>query len=69
MNSLLSKRFPVAEKVERLPNVSGQDIIYKMSNGKNKTIKHVQLAITTKRKKESRPMMDSLNITQFLMMK
>ena len=32
-----------------------------MSNGKTKTIKHVQLSITTKRKTGSRLMLDSLN--------
>ena len=41
MNLLLSKSFPVAERVERMSNSLGEDIIYNMSNGKTKTIKHV----------------------------
>ena len=61
MNSLLSKSFPVAERVERLSSSLGQDIIYNMSNGKAKAIKQVQLGITTKRKTGSRLMLDSLN--------
>ena len=61
MNSLLSKSFPVAERVERLSSSLGQDIIYNMSNGKTKAIKQVQLGITTKRKTGSRLMLDSLN--------
>ena len=61
INSLLSKSFPVAERVERLSNLLGQDIIYNMSNGKIETIKHVQLGITTKRKTGSRVMLDSRN--------
>ena len=60
MNSLLSKSFPVAERVERLPYSLGQDT-YNMSNRKTKTIKHVQLGITAKRKTRSRLMLDSLN--------
>ena len=60
MNSLLSKSFPVAERVERLSYSLGQDP-YNMSNRKTKTIKHVQLGITTKRKTRSRLMLDSLN--------
>ena len=61
MNSLLSKNFPVAARVERLSYSLGQDIIYNMSNGKIKTIKHVQLGITTKKKTGSGLMLDSLN--------
>ena len=61
MNSLLSKSFPVAERVERLSNLLGQDINYDMSNGKIKTIKHIQLCITTKRKTGFRLMLESLN--------
>ena len=61
MNSLLSKSFPVAERVERLSSLLGQDTIYNMSNGKIKTIKHIQLCITTKRKTGFRLMLDSLN--------
>ena len=61
MNLLLSKSFPVAERVERMSNSLGEDIIYNMSNGKTKTIKHVQLDITTKRKTGSRLILDSLN--------
>ena len=61
MNSLLSKSFPVSERVERLSNLLRQNIIYDMSNGKSKVTKHVQLAITTKRKTGSRLMLDSVN--------
>ena len=61
MISLLSKSFPVAARVERLSNSLGQDIIYNMSNGKIKIIKHVQLGITTMRKTRSRLMLASLN--------
>ena len=62
MNPLLSKSFPVAERVERLSKtLLGQDVIYNMSNGKTKTIKHVQLGITTNCKTGSRLMLDSLN--------
>lgn len=64
MNLLLSKRVPVAERVKRLCNSFKQDIIYNMSFEKNTTIKLVQLSITTKRKTESRPMLDSLNVTK-----
>ena len=61
INSLLSKSFSVAERVERLSNLLGLDIIYNLSNGKIENIKHVQLGITTKRKTGSRVMLDSLN--------
>ena len=61
MNSLLSKSFPVSERVERLSNLLRQNIIYDMSNGKSKVTKHVQFAITTKRKTGSRLMLDSVN--------
>ena len=61
MNSLISKSYPVAARVERLSNSLGQDIIYNMGNGKIKTIKHVQLGIATKRKTGPRLMLDSLN--------
>ena len=61
MNSLLSKSFPVSERVERLSNLLRQNIIYDMSNGKSKVTKHVQLGITTKRKTGSRLMLDSVN--------
>ena len=58
---LLSKSFPVTERVERLFNLLGQDITYNMSNGKTKTNKHIQYAVFTKRKIGSRFMLDSLN--------
>ena len=61
MNLLISKSYPLAARVERVSNSLGQDIIYNMSNGKIKTIKHVQLGIATKRKIGSRLMLDSLN--------
>ena len=61
MNLLLSKSFPVAQRVERLSSLLGQDIIYNMSIGKIKTIKQVQLSITTKRTTGSRVMLHSLN--------
>ena len=60
MNLLLSKSFAVVERVERLSNSLGLDI-YNLSNGKTKTIKHIQLGITTKRKTGSRLKLDSLN--------
>ena len=52
MNSLLSKNFPVAERVERLSNSLGQDIIYNMCNGKTKTIKYVHLGMTVRGKQD-----------------
>ena len=61
MNLLLWKSFPVAERVEKLSSLLGQDIIYNISNGKIKATKHVQLGITTKRETGSRLMLDSLN--------
>ena len=61
INSLLSKSLPVVERVERLTSSLRQDIIYNMSNGKIKTMKHFRLGTTTKRKTESGLMMDSLN--------
>ena len=63
MNLLLSKSLPVAERVERLSNSLGQDIIYNMSNAqwKDQNHQHVQLGITAKRKTGSRLMLDSLN--------
>ena len=60
MNLLQWKSFPVAERVDRLSNSLGLDI-YNLSNGKTKTIKHIQLDITTQRKTGSRLMLDSLN--------
>ena len=60
MNSLLSKSFSVAERVERLSNSLGQDIICNMGNGKTKTIKLVQYVIITKRKIGDKLMLDSL---------
>ena len=56
-----SRSFPVAERVERLSNSLGQIIIYNKSTGKTKTIKHIQLGITTKRKTGSRLVLDSVN--------
>ena len=61
MNLLLSKSFPVSERVERLSNLLRQNIIYDMSKGKSKVTKLVQLGITTKRKTGSRLMLDSVN--------
>ena len=71
MNSLLSKNFPVAERVERLSSSLGQDIIYNMCNGKTKIIKYVQLGMTVRGKQD----LDSCwtpsiaLATRFLMMK
>ena len=47
INSLLSKSFPVGERVERMSKSLEQDIIYNMGDENTKTIKHVQLDITT----------------------
>ena len=47
--------------MKRLPNWLGQDIIYNRRNGKTKTIKHIHLGITTKRKTGSRFILDFLN--------
>ena len=56
--------------MERLSSALGQNItcitmsngkMESMSNGKTKTIKHVQLGINIKRKTRSRPMWDFLN--------
>ena len=56
INSLLSKSFPVGERVEKMSNSLEPDIIYNMSDENTKTIKHVQLDITTKKKTGSRLM-------------
>ena len=61
LKSLLSKNFPVSQRVERLSKSIGQDIIYNQSNGKIKTVKHVQLGIITKKRTGSRFLIDSLN--------
>ena len=61
VNSLLSKSFRLAERLERMSNSLRQDIIYNMSNGKTKTIKHFQLGTTTNRKTGCRLVLDSLN--------
>ena len=63
MNLLLSKSLPVAERVERLSNSLGQDIIYNMSNEQWKDQNH-QIRSSwhdCKRKTGSRLMLDSLN--------
>ena len=70
MNPLLSKSFPVAERVERLSKtLLGQDVIYNMSNGKIKTIKHVQLGIIVKQDLDSCWIPSIALTTQFLMIK
>ena len=44
-----------------MTNSIGQDIIYNLTKGKQKTVKHVQLGIVTKRKTGSKFMINSLN--------
>jgi len=48
-------------RVKRLINSIGQDIIYNSSNGRIKTIKHIQLALVTKRKTGSKFLINCLN--------
>ena len=48
INLLLLKSFFVAERVERLSNSLGQEIIYNVSNGKTKNIKQLQLGVHSK---------------------
>ena len=44
-----------------MTNSIGQGIIYNFTKGKQKTVKHVQLSIVTKRKTGSKFMINSLN--------
>ena len=55
------KELPCNRKSGETVQLVGQDIIYNMSNGKTETNKHVQYAITTKRKIGFRFILDSLN--------
>lgn len=50
-----------SDRVTRLINSIGQDIIYNSSSGRIKTIKHVQLGIFTKRKTGSKLLLNCLN--------
>ena len=61
IGTLLSKNHPVSQRVSCLTNSIGQDIIYNLTKGKQKTVKHVQLGIVTKRKTGSKFMINSLN--------
>ena len=58
---LLSKNHPVSQRVSRMTNSIRQDIICNLTKGNQKTVKHVQLSIVTKRKTGSKFMINSLN--------
>lgn len=49
------------KRINRLVNSLGQDIVFCCSNGRIKTVKHLQLGIFTKRKTGSKQMIECLN--------
>ena len=61
IETLLSKNHSVSQRIPHLTNSIGQDIIYYLTKRKQKTVKHVQLGIVTKRKTDSKFMTNSLN--------
>ena len=61
IETLLSKNRPVSQRVSRLTNSVGQGVIYNLTKVKQKTVKHVQFGIETKRKTSSKFMVNSLN--------
>ena len=58
---LLSEKKTDSARVIRLTTSVGDDVIYSQSKWKNRTIKHLQLGIITKRQTGSRFLIESLN--------
>ena len=60
LKSVLTKDNSISTKISRLVKSLGQDIIYNATNGRIKTIKHVQLGMFTKRKTGSKLLINCL---------
>ena len=61
LSSLLSCKPKLSKNKEASVNSLGQDIIFKVTNGRQKPLKHVLLSLSTKRKTGSKQMIKWLN--------
>ncbi len=61
LNVLLTKREKPSPRKQKKIQSLGQDILYSIKNGKDRTIKHVLLALCTKRKTGSKQLIKWLN--------